>query len=232
VASAGGNYTFSHNVCGPGIGQGGDPDAHYIQAEGNNNVTIDNNAFEGPANAQTIKRGAHLNVTHQCGNNLKFNKNILWHADAVGQSLLWGDDCQVVGGQANNNLIVEDPRQCREIGTTCNAYSLWIDNAHSSSNVMFSGNTVVNSTAYGGIYARPGVRGFSAHYNLAANDAHNAYSFRGCHSCSHNASGNVRWQNTTWTPNTGFPWKPPPANYYKPGRRRLSAYGYQGTIGP
>ena len=234
VAGAGGHYAFTHNVCGPGIGQGGDPDAHYIQAEGNDNVTIDNNAFEGAANLQAIQAGAHLNVTHQCGNALEFNNNILWHTQAAGQALLWGDDCQVSGGQANNNLIVEDP------SSPAPAYEMWIDNAHSSSNVTFSNNTVVNSTQYGGLVNQ--TPGFTAHYNLAANDAGNAYGGFGSCNCSNNASddhsGDVTWspgwQNTTWTPNNGTTWTPPPTNYYKPvvGAAVSTAHGYQGTVGP
>ena len=234
VAGAGGHYAFTHNVCGPGIGQGGDPDAHYIQAEGNDNVTIDNNAFEGAANLQAIQAGAHLNVTHQCGNALEFNNNILWHTQAAGQALLWGDDCQVSGGQANNNLIVEDP------SSPAPAYEMWIDNAHSSSNVTFSNNTVVNSTQYGGLVNQ--TPGFTAHYNLAANDAGNAYGGFGSCNCSNNASddhsGDVTWspgwQNTTWTPNNGTTWTPPPSNYYKPvvGAAVSTAHGYQGTVGP
>lgn len=208
VASDGGNYTFSHNVCGPGIGEGGDSDDHYIQAENNNNVTIDNNAFQGPANAAAIANGAHLNVTHQCGNNLQFDNNILWRTNAVAQSLLWGDDCTVNGGEASNNLIIEAPSP--------DTYSLWIDNANNSSNVTFSNDTVVDSFGYGGIVNKL-TPGFTAHYDLAANDGNNAYDgFTGC-ACSNNASddhtGELRWtpswQSTTWTPNDGSPWNPP-----------------------
>ena len=55
----GGGWTFSHNVCGPGIGEGGDPDAHYVQVIGNDNVTVDNNAFEGPFDVHALAAGAH-----------------------------------------------------------------------------------------------------------------------------------------------------------------------------
>ena len=117
------------------------------------------------------------------------------------------------------------------------AYQLWIDNAHGSQNVEFSSNTIVNSTQYGGIVNE--ISSFTAHNNLAANDAGNAFGgFSGC-ACSNNASedgtGDVNWkpswQDTTWTPNNGSPWSPPPANYYKPNGI-ASTFGYQGTVGP
>ena len=47
-----GNTTFSHNVCGPGLGYGdtSSTDAgHYIQTGGENNMAVMNNAFLGPA---------------------------------------------------------------------------------------------------------------------------------------------------------------------------------------
>jgi hypothetical protein len=235
VATAGGGYTFSHNVCGPGIGDGGGEDAHYIQAEGNNDVTIDNNAFEGPADAQAIAAGAHLNVTHQYGNNLTFDNNILWQTETVGQSLLWGDDGPVHGGQANNNLILESPGQ--------NTYSLWIDKAHDSTGVTFSNDTVINPTQYGGLL-NESAGDFTAHDDLTVSGSHQAYGgFSDCN-CSDNAaadpSGDVRWwlprwDDTTWTPNDGSPWSPPPAGYYKPRgviSNITSTFGYQGTIGP
>ena len=229
VASAGGNYTFSHNVCGPGIGEGGGNDAHYIQAEGNNNVTVDNNAFEGPANAQTIANGAHLNVSHQCGNNLQFDNNIVWQTQAVAQTLLWGDDCQVVGGQANNNLFVE--------ASSPETYSMFIDDQHASSNVTFSNNTIINSTDYGAMIIDSSSS--HAHNNLLdAAEGFGGSAARSC-DCSHNASTDhstdvswtPAWITTSWTPNNGSPWNPPPANYYKPSGIS-SAFGYQGAIGP
>jgi hypothetical protein len=229
VASDGGYYTFTHNVCGPGIGAGGGNDAHYIQAEQNDNVTIDNNAFEGPANAAAIANGAHLNVTHQCGNNLEFDNNILWYTNAVAQSLLWGDDCTVNGGQANNNLIIE--------ASSPATYSLWIDNAHSSTNVTFNNNTIVNSTTYGAMIQEIGAT-FHAHYNISGGSS--GYGGQTNCDCTNNLaapggggqlSWTPAWQNTTWAPNVGPPWSPPPAAYYKPSGIS-SSFGYQGTIGP
>jgi hypothetical protein len=219
VATPGGGYTFSHNVCGPGIGEGGNDDAHYIQAEGNDNVAIDNNAFEGPANADAIANGAHLNVAHQYGNNLQFDNNIVWRTQTVAQTVLWGDDGPVHGGQANNNLFLEAPSPA--------TYSLWIDKAHDSSDVTFSNNTVVNSTSYGA-FVNESASGFSAQDNLAVSP-HAYDGFRNC-DCSHNvAAHSPSWQTTDWTPNDGSPWNPPPAGYYQPSG---SSVGYLGSIGP
>ena len=39
------------------------------------------------------------------------------------------------------------------------------------------------------------------------------------------------FQNTSWSPNSGSPWSPPPAGYYQPANLP-SADGYQGTVGP
>ena len=63
------NFTFSHNVCGPGIGYGEDPSfgAHYIQTDGVNGFDVVNNAFEGPPDPRTVTYGNHLNVLHVWG---------------------------------------------------------------------------------------------------------------------------------------------------------------------
>jgi hypothetical protein len=225
--SDGGN-TFSHNVCGPGIGYDGSTGQHYIQGEGlPNGETIDNNAFEGPLAPGAVSNGSHTNVLHACGPNLHFDNNIVWETQALAQTLLWGDDCQTTNSEANNNLFVESSSPA--------TYSMWIDNAHSSSNVTFSSDTAVNPTSYGAFYNE--ISSFHAHNDVAAGP--NGYAgFTNC-DCSSNAandkSGSLNWapawQNTAWTPNAGSPWSPPPANYYKPANI-ASTYGYQGAIGP
>ena len=228
-----GHMSFSHNVCGPDIGNNGSTDVHYIQAEGANNEVVDNNAFEGPPAPGVLSGGSHLNVYHGCGSNLRFDSNIVWHTETAAQDVLWGDDCQVKNSEANNNLIVED-------SDGVDTYSLFIANAHGSSGVTFSNNTVINPTQYGAVLSE--ISRFTAHNNLV--QAIHGYGFPGsarnpgC-ACSNNAandsSGDVRWapawQNTTWTPNDGSPWKPPPANYYKP-RGIASTFGYRGNLGP
>lgn len=225
------HITFSHNVCGPGIGNGGETDVHYTQEENVANVTIDNNAFEGPVAASAMTNGSHVNVAHFCGSNIQFNNNIVWRSQARAQTVLMGDDCTVTNGQANNNLILEAANPY--------TYSLWIDNAHASSGVEFSNDTVVGATGYGGFVSEIG-NAFTARDNLAAEDANNAYSSGfGCANCSANAAddgtGSVlwtpAWQSTVWTPNSGSPWNPPPTTYYKPSSI-TSSFGYQGSIGP
>ena len=104
------NWTFSHNVCGPGIGYGGNSDDHYTQVECIDGMTMDNNAFLGPFDSSALNNGVHNNVTHACGDNLEFNNNVVWHADSRAQTLLWGDDGSVNTARANNNLFVEDPQ--------------------------------------------------------------------------------------------------------------------------
>ena len=103
------NWTFSHNVCGPGIGYGGDVDGHYTQTEGIDGLTMDNNAFVGPFDSSALAAGAHNNVSHACGSNLAFDNNIVWHTDSRAQTILWGDDCAVNRAPSDNNLFVEDP---------------------------------------------------------------------------------------------------------------------------
>jgi hypothetical protein len=222
-----GGNTFSHNVCGPGIGYDGSTGQHYIQAENVSNDTFDNNAFEGPLAPGAVNNGSHTNVLHACGASLQFNNNIVWETQAVAQTLLWGDDCQTTNSQANNNLFVES--------SSPDTYSMWIDSAHNSSNVTFSNDTVVNQTNYGAFYNE--ISSFHAHNDLA--DSPNAYDgFTNC-DCSNNAANdgtgtvgwNPAWLTISWTPTAGAPWTPPPPGYYKPSGI-ASTFGYQGTIGP
>jgi len=102
-----GGNTFSHNVCGPAIGNGGSPDVHYTQTDGLSNETIDNNVFEGPLAAGA---GGHINVSHMAGNNDRFDNNILWHVGGD-QHLQFNDDSASTSLETNNNLDVEDPSE-------------------------------------------------------------------------------------------------------------------------
>jgi hypothetical protein len=236
------DWTFSHNVCGPGIGYGGNSDDHYTQTECIDGLTMDNNAFLGPFDASGLRAGVHNNVTHACGSDLEFDNNIVWHADSRAQTLLWGDDGSVSNARANNNLIVEDPT----CGTTCPTVSLWAENADGASNETFSGNTIIANTgpSSGGIWTRSGITGMVSQNNIAVNNSNGNgdFSFSSCSTCSGNVandgSGNVNWspswQSTSWTPNNGLPWNPPPSGYYKPviSGGVSSTSGYQGTIGP
>ena len=80
-----------HNVCGPGLGYG-DTDStqpgHYIEIGGITGVTVDNNAFLGPADPNAAPVGLHLNVFHIFGDatNVDFSNNILWHTQTIGQA--------------------------------------------------------------------------------------------------------------------------------------------------
>jgi hypothetical protein len=215
--------TYSHNVCGPDIGNNEPNDVHYLQMEGESNQVVDNNAFVGPPAPDGT---SHLNVLHSCGSNLEFNNNIIWHAQGLAQSLLYGDDCTTTDTRANNNLFVEDPSGPHQ-------YSMWINNEQSSSGVTFSNNTIYNHSDYGAMLAQS-VPGFVAHNNVV--DAISGYSFSGGTESSNAGQGGdvswtPAWQSTSWTPNSGAPWAAPPANYYKPSGI-ASTFGYQGTIGP
>jgi hypothetical protein len=235
------NWTFSHNVCGPGIGYGGNSDDHYTQTECMNGLTMDNNAFLGPFDSSGLNNGVHNNVTHACGSNLEFNNNVVWHADSRAQTLLWGDDGTVNTARANNNLFVEDPN----CGALCPTVSLWAENAYGASNETYSNNTIVANTggSSGGIWTRSGISNMVSQNNIAVGNTggDGDFSFSSCATCTGNVandgSGNVNWspgwQSTSWTPNNGSPWNPPPSTYYKPVvSGGVSASGYQGTIGP
>lgn len=229
------NWTFSHNVCGPGIGYGGSSDDHYTQVEGIDGMTMDNNAFEGPFDSGALAAGAHNNVMHSCGSNIEFSNNIVWHTDSRAQTILWGDDCPVQAARANNNLFVEDPG----CGSVCPTVSLW---AESASGVTYNNNTISTNTgaAAGGIFVRSGVSNLVAQNNISVGitGGDGDFSFDNC-ACAGNlaqdGSGNIkwspRWQSTVWTPNNGSPWTPPPSTYYKPSGVSAAA-GYQGSIGP
>lgn len=254
AANSWSSWTFSHNVCGPGIGSDGSIDDHYLQTECISGITIDNNAFEGPFNATSLSAGAHNNITHACGSNLVFDNNIIYHGDSRAQALLWGDDGNVTTAEAKNNLFVQDPT----CGSTCPEISMWLDgngSSNSDSNVNFSNNTIIGSNiaqaTTGGIFSRAGgITNFTVEDNISVNNnaaGSGDYSLGTCTTCDHNVSkdssasgtGSVTgwtpsWQSTSWTPTDGSPWSPPPSGYYQPnvGGGVTSGMGYQGTIGP
>jgi hypothetical protein len=223
--------TFSHNVCGPDIGHNDLNDVHYVQAEGADGLVMDNNAFLGPPAPGVTEAGSHLNVDHSCGSDLQFNNNIVWHTEAAGESVLWGDDCAIANGEANNNLIIETTTTSS--GNPNDTYSILFDNG---TGMTASNNTIINPTTYGAIVSENS-SGFTAHNNLF--DATHGCGFDAGSSTSGNASSvgdcdvswTPAWEDTTWAPNDGSPWNPPPADYYKP-TGIASTYGYQGSIGP
>jgi hypothetical protein len=241
--------TFSHNVCGPGIGLGAtkstDP-GHYIETGGEDNMTVDNNAFLGPACSCAGSAGLHLNVMHDWGSstNMNFSNNILWHDDAIGQALLFQSG-HFDNVTINNNLSVDDPNS----GAT--AYAFWSTDAHGLS---FSNNTVVYSY-WGNLmtisqvsqdYPAGTGENYTIKNNVMTNTADGSdMDYQECASgcvtannvtddASAPGPGSVtswtpHWQTTGWTPST--PYIAPPAGYYQPTGLSFSA-GYQGNIGP
>ena len=91
------DFTFSHNVCGPGIGAAATSDAgasHYIQIGGITGVLADNNAFLGPMDPNYAKAGLHNNVFHVFGSSrdVEFSNNLMWHTQSRGQTILLEED--------------------------------------------------------------------------------------------------------------------------------------------
>jgi hypothetical protein len=233
-----GNTTFTHNVCGPGLGYGDnastDP-GHYIQTGGENNMVVTNNAFIGPADPDAASSGIHLNVFHDWGNTngLTFSNNLLWHDNAIGQAMLLQTG-QFQNVQIKNNVAVE------QLNDPSEAYTFWVDTAHG---LTFSNNTTVDS-AYGNLVTiaqtsgdYPSDTSAVAADNLTtgtwdnadcnfASDVTLTADYSGDSSCS--AQFNGQWQNTSYTPS--LPYSAPPAGWYQP--KSLPGVGYQGSVGP
>jgi hypothetical protein len=254
------NGIYSHNVCGPGLGYGAsDNNTHYIQAECTSGMTINNNAFIGPMDASGIAvgGGAHNNVSHGCGSNLKFDNNIVWHAQSRAQTVLWGDDATVQTAEMNNNLMVEytpDSPSCNSFSVDCPTWSLEGDpqQAGTYSNLTQNNNTII-ANSDGGIRdegtgtGRPSNWvGLTISNNIIVNGGSDYFiSTNTCTSCSGNVSddgarpgtGGVTswtpsWQSTSWTPNDGPPWAPPADTFYKPNLTGgvTSGEGWQGVF--
>jgi len=251
------NWTISNNVCGPGIGQGGNVDDHYIQFGGVDGITIDNNAFEGPFNAGSLAASAHNNVIHLWGgqSNVDIENNIIWHTQSRAQTIL------IEEGQTNkvtikNNLDVEDPSNF----TNSNIYTMaWDINHVDGNNVAGQGSVIENNTAdhpfwgsFNGVLFQSGDSASDNQQTVennivtpsapGGNSNFNVSCTAGC-TYANNVSGDgsapgsgstknwtPNWQTTTWTPNNGEPWSPPPTGYYVPVG--LTGVGYQGSIGP
>ena len=262
------NFTFTHNVCGPGIGYGEDPSfgAHYIQTDGVNGFDVVNNAFEGPPDPRTVTYGNHLNVLHVWGSSreIDFSSNVIWHARTSGQMILLGDNTypsRLKGITISNNLDVEDPA-CGP-GSSCRAYAMYSFPVHG---MTWTHNTIVGSIWGVGLGWRgsctsacyPSSTNMTGEYNLASpvcgssSDCNQNYTAFVCEggrcSIGHNVSADgsansalggranvVDWRpayaTTAWTPNSGSPWDPPPAGYYRPLGLPYAA-GYRGTLGP
>jgi hypothetical protein len=249
------SFTFSGNVCGPGIGYGDTSSSqpgHYIEIGGVTGITVDNNAFLGPADPNVSNAGLHLNVFHVFGDasNIDFSNNILWHTQTIGQALLIQEG-QFDSISINNNLDVEDPA-CDVANSNCTSYAFWTADVH---NLSFQNNTVVGS--YWGVILTisqtsqdyHGGTGYNIAHNVAVQTADDSdLSYGECTSsctfdynvtddASANQGGSThyvirwspRWTSTSWNPTT--PYVQPPAGYYQPVGLPFAA-GYQGTVGP
>jgi hypothetical protein len=248
------NFTFNHNVCGPGIGKGAtvssDP-SHYIEIGGINGITVQNNAFEGPMDANYIKAQLHNNVFHVFGggSNIDFSNNIVWHTQSRAQTVLIQE-----GGYdnvtLNNNLFVEDPG-CFQ-NTACYTESMEIYAPHG---MTVNNNTVENTglglrfgeTCSNGCYSSG--TGMTLRNNVVEPKSGQAanYAIWSCaSSCTadHNVSADssapgsssiANWTpsftGTSWSPTNGEPYSPPPAGYYEAKGIGFSA-GWNGAGGP
>lgn len=247
------DFTFSHNVCGPGIGAGATSDAgasHYIQIGGITGVLADNNAFLGPMDPNYAKAGLHNNVFHVFGSSrdVEFSNNLMWHTQSRGQTILL-EEGRLDNITINDNLDVEDPT-CNALGD-CSAYAIYVYDARG---LTVQSNTIIDS--YYGLLltnAVPGARSAGSDYRVSGNVAVGtggrseiAYGrcVSGCDfdrnvtddlsarqggSTSFVAQWKPAWATTTWGP--GPPYSPPPPGYYRPVGLPWPA-GYQGTIGP
>ena len=254
-------------MCGPGIGweESTDFGAHYIQSDGVNTLTVDNNAFEGPPDQRTAKYMNHLNVLHVWGTaqNVDFSNNIIWHTREIAQMVLIGDNSfpsLLDDITLSNNLEVTDP-VCGP-DSNCHAYSMYSFPVHG---MTWTHNTIVGSVwgvglGWGGTCTSMCYRSslnMTGAYNIAAsgcpgnpdcNHDYTAFTCAAACAADHNVStdgsadtslggrDNVTgwhesFRTTSWTPNSGSPWMPPPRGYYQPVGLPSGA-GYYGRIGP
>ena len=142
------DFTFTHNVCGPGIGYGqrsGGNGGHYIQVGHVSGFTFDNNAFLGQPDPVTRTDGDHLNVIHipNSSNNVSISNNVFWHTETLGQMVMLQsgtqDDITI-----ENNLDVEDAQTSDIPFAVYGVHGL-----------RFTHNTIVNDPGYPGTFLGP-----------------------------------------------------------------------------
>lgn len=238
--------TFTHNVCGPGLGDGAtastDP-GHYIESGGEDNLTVTYNAFVGPPYSGAQSAGLHLNVLHLDGtsDNLDFSHNLMWHSGAIAQMTLIQE-----GAFSNidieDNLDVEDPACMPSTQTGCSNEAYEVYTPHT---MTFSNNTTENTDI--GIYLGPTCSngcnatgtGMTVQNNITEPVSNlgsvSNFAFWACASSCVTTPGNVSADNSAvdqfgatgnignWTPSfqdttftPAIPWVDPPADYYKP----------------
>lgn len=247
------NFTFSHNVCGPGIGAGatvGTGASHYVQIGGVTGATVDDNAFLGPMDPGYIRAGLHNNVLHVFGSSthVEFSGNLMWHTQSRGQTILLEeghlDDVTIA-----NNLDVEDP-SCNTLGQ-CSGYAVFVENSHG---LRVLHNTIIDSY-YGALLTRASPQAYpeGTGYDISRNvivgaKGGSGLSYGNCASdCTvdYNVTddrtarqpGSARalphwsphWHATTWVP--ASPFAGPPSTYWRAVGLQWLA-GYQGAVGP
>jgi len=229
---------------------------HYVQMSNTENDSIDNNAFLGPVdpnlNPTCNSEYSHVNVFHETGSstNLDFSNNIIWHTQACGETIMFQSGGQI-NDTINNNLLVEDPNW----GDAAYEYNLY-----GLDGVTFDHNTTIPADGNAGVLMSGGCTDCGSAYtnpqNVTAEDnltVHGQPDYAGwsctgtCKSADNVSDGSsaLAWgpatgsrgnwkpdfRSTSWSPNSGLPWSPPPAGYYEPANLP-SADGYQGAIGP
>ena len=249
-------------MCGPGIGYGqatADSDGgQYIQIGGWNTGTIDNNAFEGPADPSNARLGRHFNVIHGNGGSadLDISRNIFWHTDPLPSNVRLQSGPQ-------NNITIDNNLEVDAIGEEgSNVPEGFVVN--SVHGLQFAHNTVVNAF-WGATYigapctdqpdCYPTSTNMTGEYNISVpvmgpgsnpnywaweclsdcTTDHNVSADGSANSVMHGTHNLVSWTprfaTTTWTPHSGSPWSPPPPGYYQPTGLPWPA-GYQSNIGP
>lgn len=247
------DFTFSDNVCGPGIGAGAttaSDASHYIQVGGITGLTADNNAFLGPMDPKYEAAGLHNNVLHVFGDSsrIDFSNNLLWHTQSRGQAILLEqgrlDDVTLQG-----NLDVEDPN-C-DVRGNCAAYAIEAFDAHG---LTVQNNTIVDSY-WGVLLTHSEATGYPLGWdytilqNVVVGTRGNPdLSYGDCRSlcvfddnvtddtsAAQGGSAHFvthwepRWESTNWAPST--PYVAPPAGYYR-ATDLPTAAGYRAAVGP
>lgn len=157
IAGTARDFTFTHNVCGPGLGYGDTAStqpSHYIEVGRIDGLSVTANAFLGPADPNADAADLHLNVLHLFGGatNVDVSGNLMWRTQARGQAILIQEG-HFDHVRIDDNLDVEDPACTEHSG--CANYMAEVSNAHGLS---FVGNTVVGA-AYGVLLTASGESG-------------------------------------------------------------------------
>lgn len=233
------DFTFSGNVCGPGLGYGDTAStqpSHYIESGQIDGLAVTGNTFLGPSDPNSDTADLHLNVLHLFGGgkDVTFSHNLLWHTQARGQAILVQEG-QFDDIRIEDNLDVEDPACTEHSG--CDNYMAEVDNAHGLS---FSNNTIVGA-AFGVLLTASGSSGdyptgsdyVVTHNIVVGEDGAPAISYGGCtSSCAfdYNVTGDgsaaqagATHSVTDWTPT----WAP--GDRFQPSGLPFAA-GYSGTL--